>query len=298
MEIGNFTVSSSTPGGTYYHNTFDIHYDTLDKLYYKFSTRSDQHDRMIKKNCVVYSLTDLMTSSGVDGYPNQLAQYLLDNTKNTYNFELISFDLQQKIKVCILSKEYVNQEIKDAWVFGLKRSITELEKYKVFRTIEEFDYYIKNEFNPYRNLALTVKTTDDEVSFPKSNATEKETQTTHNTSINTYDTVKQSVDEVNDYIKGMFNKTTNNKIELNSYTILEKAVEYYNKFDNEELDIVETIGEMLASKEYVLSDEFKKNKLDLKDIQFKFKMLTSPETITKNEILAEVFNIDNSVSLI
>lgn len=295
MEIGNFTVSGPENS---IRNTFDINYDIIDKLYYKFSTQYDQHDKMIKKDCVVYSLTDLMTSSGVYGYPNHIAQYLLDNTKHTYNFELISFDLQQKIKVCILSKAYVNQEIKDAWVFGLKRSITELEKYKVFRTIEEFDYYIKNEFNPYKNLILTVKTTNDEVTFSKSNATEKETQTTHNSSKNTYDTVKQCVDEVDDYVKSIFKKTTNNKIELKSYNILEKAIEYYNRFDTEELDIVETICKMLASKEYVLSDDFKKNKLDLKDIQFKFKMLTSPETITKNEILAEVFNIDNSVSFI
>lgn len=240
---------------------------------------------------VVHSLTDLRTLSSVDGYPNSHTKYLLDNEYKTYSFELKSFDIQQKINVCILSREYINQDIKDAWVFGLKRGITELETYEVFKTIEEFDYFIKNDFNTYKNLKLTLKINED--ALLKSDKTDKVTET-----INTYDTVKQCVDEVNDYVRSMLNKTTDNKIQLNSYNLLEKAVEFHNTFDNEELNIVETIQEMLASKEYVLSDDFKKNKLDLKDIQFKFKMLTSPETISKDEILAEVFNIDNTVSLI
>lgn len=93
-------------------------------------------------------------------------------------------------------------------------------------------------------------------------------------------------------------KIIDNYIKLTHNNLLEEALSYYNENDIDTLDVVEVIKLMLSSKEYVLSDDFKKNKLDLKDIQFKFKMLTSPETITKEEILAEVFDIDNSVSLI
>lgn len=86
---------------------------------------------------------------------------------------------------------------------------------------------------------------------------------------------------------------------LTSENLLDECVQYvrtnalYIMYD-----IIETIKVMLSSKEYVLSDDFKKNKLNLKDTEFKFRMLTQPESITKKEILAEVFDIDNSVSLI
>lgn len=74
--------------------------------------------------------------------------------------------------------------------------------------------------------------------------------------------------------------------------------QYHNDNDVETIDIVEVIKMMLNSSKYILSDEFKKSKIYLKDIQFKFKELASPESITRHDILFEVFNIDNSVSLI
>lgn len=295
MEIGNFSVVVESINNDSNRRHITIFYDLMDKVFYKLKKHNSTEECL-----VVYSLADMKDLRNIDGYPNQFAKHLLDNTSCTYSFEVRSFDLQQKKNVCILSEEYVNQEVKDAWVYGLKRSITDLEKYKVFRTIQEFDDFIKKEFNTYRNLTLTVKTTNNEASFTKSNETKKGTQTTQNTSINTYDTVKQCVDEVNDYVKSMLNKTIDNKIQLNSYNLLEKAVEYCNSQlgYTEEHDIIETIKSMLSSGQYVLSDDFKKNKLDLKDIRFKFKMLTSSKSITQNEILVEVFDIDNSVSFI
>lgn len=80
--------------------------------------------------------------------------------------------------------------------------------------------------------------------------------------------------------------------------LLEEAVAYYKDNDIETSDIVEVIKLMLHSAKYILSDEFKNNKIDLKDTQFKFKELASPESITRNDVLLEVFNIDNSLSLI
>lgn len=305
MEIGDFNTTLSSSRGTIRNNII-IYYDLSDKVFYK-----------IKKDCneevVIYSLKDLENTK-IDRYPytlehNKYVLYPLDNKVQTHMFELKSFDLQQKHNICILSQEYKNQDVKDAWVYGLKRNLTEIDhyKYKFFRTVEEFDDYIKNEFNTYKNYKLTVKTINDErSSCTRSNCTEKETQTVLNTSINTYDTVKQCIDEVNDYVKNVLNKTINGKKQLTPYNLLEEVVSYYIDTDMEshvkcmskEPNIVEVVKEMLISKEYILSDDFKKNKLDLKDIQFKFKMLTSPETISKDEILAEVFNIDNTVSLI
>lgn len=80
--------------------------------------------------------------------------------------------------------------------------------------------------------------------------------------------------------------------------LLEEAVSYYNDNDIEINDIVEVIKMMLNSSKYILSDDFKKNKIDLKDIQFKFKQLATPESISRDDVLFEVFNIDNMVSLI
>jgi hypothetical protein len=89
-----------------------------------------------------------------------------------------------------------------------------------------------------------------------------------------------------------------NKTILHPNNILDEATEYFKTNSLKTIDIVDTIKQMLVSSKYMLSDDFKKNKLDLKDIQFKFKMMTSPETISRDDILAEVFNIDNSISLI
>jgi hypothetical protein len=89
-----------------------------------------------------------------------------------------------------------------------------------------------------------------------------------------------------------------NDLILTQDNLLEEAVSYYRDNNIKIIDIVEVIKLMLNSSKYILSDDFKKNKLDLKDIQFKFKMMTSPESISRDDILAEVFNIDNTVSLI
>jgi len=317
MEIGSFYVGNYDSGK---YRNIKVYNDLTGKLFYKFK---DMNHKDCNEYHVIYSLMELQNLSLIVNksssykYPYTInnngqevsIKYLMDNTSYTYTFELKSFDLQQKLHICILSQEYKNQDVKDAWVYGLKRNLTEIDhfKYKFFRTVEEFDDFIKNEFNTYKNFKLPAKTINDEASsFTPSNGTEKETQTVQNTSTNTYDTVKLCVDEVNDYVKNMLNKTINGKKQLTPYNLLEEVVSYYTDTDyeghiktiNKELDIVDVVKEMLISKDYMLSDDFKKNKLDLKDIQFKFKMLTSPETISKDEILAEVFNIDNTVSLI
>lgn len=93
-------------------------------------------------------------------------------------------------------------------------------------------------------------------------------------------------------------KIIDNYIKITLDNLLEAAVSFHNDNDIETTDIVEVIKLMLNSSKYILSDEFKNNKLDLKDIQFKFKELASPENITRDDVLLEVFNIDNSVSLL
>jgi hypothetical protein len=90
----------------------------------------------------------------------------------------------------------------------------------------------------------------------------------------------------------------NNCCTLTHDNILEEAISYYYDNNTKIVEIVEVLKMMLNSSKYILSDDFKKNKLDLKDIQFKFKMMTSPESISRDDILVEVFNIDNSISLI
>lgn len=81
--------------------------------------------------------------------------------------------------------------------------------------------------------------------------------------------------------------------------LLQEAVMFVKSSENHiACDIIDIIKSMLSSSRYILSDDFTKTKLDLKNIQFKFKMLTVPENISRDEVLAEVFNIDHSISLI
>ena len=59
-------------------------------------------------------------------------------------------------------------------------------------------------------------------------------------------------------------------------------------------DIISTIKLMLNSKRYILSKDFKNNKVDLHELSFEYKMLTKPDDITREELLDVIFNINNS----
>lgn len=59
-------------------------------------------------------------------------------------------------------------------------------------------------------------------------------------------------------------------------------------------DMVNTIKLMLNSKKYILSKDFKNNKVNLHDVSFEYKMLTKPDDITREELLDIIFNIKNS----
>ena len=198
-------------------------------------------------------------------------------------------------KVHITVHEPMNTKVIDEQIIELKRQLTQLENVNIELEDRVFQFCIKKS----ELEDVITQLTQQQKGYINKNDVEKQ-----DTETNTYETVKQCVDEVNDYVKNILNKTINGKKQLTPYNLLEEVVSYYNdckyqiKSINRHIDIVDVVKEMLLSKEYILSDFFKKNKLDLKDIQFKFKMLTSPETISKDEILAEVFNIDNTVSLI
>jgi hypothetical protein len=119
-----------------------------------------------------------------------------------------------------------------------------------------------------------------------------------------FDAVEMSIENVRYEVNTQLSilksipKTTKEKSVITPENVMDQAIFYHNETKMTRCDIVETIQEMLRSSRYTLSDDFKKKKLDLKDIQFKFKMMVSPESISKDDILAEVFNIDNTVSLI
>ena len=63
-------------------------------------------------------------------------------------------------------------------------------------------------------------------------------------------------------------------------------------------EVLEIIEAMINTGDYYLSNEFKTHKLDLQNLQSQFDLYISSNHVSKNEILAEVFNIDNTVSLI
>lgn len=87
-----------------------------------------------------------------------------------------------------------------------------------------------------------------------------------------------------------------NITELNHENILDECVAFHKS--NSPMcnsDILSTIKLMLNSKKYILSTDFKSNKLNLHDISFEYKMLTKPDDITREELLDVIFNINNSL---
>lgn len=83
--------------------------------------------------------------------------------------------------------------------------------------------------------------------------------------------------------------------QLTPQNLLDECVAFFNA--NTGLctgDVVSTIKHMLNTKKFILSDDFKKSKLDLQDISFQYKTLTNPDEISREEILDAVFNINKS----
>lgn len=101
-----------------------------------------------------------------------------------------------------------------------------------------------------------------------------------------------------EFIEDFNFRNTAKTIELNHINLLEESVEFYKQFHQPTWDVVETIKEMLSSSRYTLSNDFRNNKLDLKDVQFQFEMMLSSNAISRNDILKEVFKIDDMISLI
>jgi hypothetical protein len=78
--------------------------------------------------------------------------------------------------------------------------------------------------------------------------------------------------------------------QLTPQNLLDECVAFFNS--NTTLcngDIVSTIKHMLNTKKFILSDDFKKSKLDLQDISLRYKTLTYPDEISREEILDAVF---------
>lgn len=81
--------------------------------------------------------------------------------------------------------------------------------------------------------------------------------------------------------------------------IVEEIIYFSYKYKSvERVSVVDILQIMLQSSEYKLSDEFKNKKLNLKQVQLQVDKHTLSTQISKNNILVDVFNIDNSVSLI
>lgn len=81
--------------------------------------------------------------------------------------------------------------------------------------------------------------------------------------------------------------------------VVEEIIEFYhNNEHNEKTNVVDILQTMLQSSEYKLSQEFKDTKVNLQEVQLKVEMHIHTKQVTRDDILAGVFNIDNSVSLI
>lgn len=348
MELGYFGTSVN-------NNNYTI------KIYYDFKD-------------IYYKINDIYLASLTNIKPEKHNNILCTKTKSIslciYRFKQSYDDLA--IQVCLLQECYRNHEFKDAVVYGLKWTLEQMQNFMFFKTLDEFDKYIKTDFmKEYKqdllktlsnnvkidngrfdrieyqlnelklNMNVRVPTLQNhiekvETCYKQLENTVKEYDKKLNTRITTNNntsnenmtyvkqefkklseqltSIDEKFDDVYEQIKENYNdivavrKRIDGSITINEdemqiiltpENLLEQSVHYKKTNDlNKSFDIVETIKSMLGSFKFVLSDDFKKNKLDFKDIQFKFKMLTSPENISRDEILAEVFNIDHTVSLI
>jgi hypothetical protein len=243
----------------------------------------------------------------------------LDNNNCTLTFT-IYVPNEDVMSVMILQKCYEKEEKKDAVIYGLKQTLEYFNKYTIFRTVEEFDDFMQTNF--VQKYCKKFKSHESEIT--KLNTEIECVKTTLKKTIDDNQLAFSTALEAIQENFGEFQKTINMSLEdtkqdiesivfyrqqkedvrcdmtsriLTPTNLLDLAVEY-SKSNKLHGNIVDILKHMINSSEYILSDHFKTNKLDFKDIQFKFKMLASPESISKDEILYEVFNIDTTVSLI
>lgn len=122
--------------------------------------------------------------------------------------------------------------------------------------------------------------------FPFSTSAPQDTPTVPavNTNASTNEILPESVYEFVD-------RTVNNrKFKIISHeNLLTLASEYYKNAENKESDIVDTLKSMICSSQYLFSERFKKEKMNLEDVQFKFRMLTQPESISRDELISKLF---------
>lgn len=115
-------------------------------------------------------------------------------------------------------------------------------------------------------------------------------------SVNNTDTVtdKEVLGKVEDYLNNKYTSYFGNYNKIQTIThenLLSLATEYHKKAKNKQSDIVDTIISMIGSSQYVFSERFKTKKMNLSEMQLKFRMLTQPETISRDEVIAELFNV-------
>jgi hypothetical protein len=282
-------------------------------------------------NLVTYITTNLYNMSSLQ-YIKQL-RVNEDNLHITSSKQFTlsnNTDIIQDNKIHTMFQDAENQIITDvkSKMTILQRKVEEVRKLSVNKSeLDDFkDLYDKR-------LIKLVQEFTREINDIKLNITKTNKSTVNELKYDITDTIEEKVVEVCDYIdetKEEINETIDNihrsirdelmnidaeitnlkgkthkpKKIIDDYYILthdnllEEAVSYYNDNDIEINDIVEVIKMMLNSSNYILSDAFKENKIDLKNIQFKFKQVASPESISRDDVLFEVFNIDNAVSLI
>lgn len=128
-------------------------------------------------------------------------------------------------------------------------------------------------------------------SFPFSTSTPQDTPTVPVENANTQTTNEVLPENVYDFIDRTLN---NRKFKIISHeNLLTLAIDYYKNAENKEGDIVDTLKSMICSSQYLFSERFKKEKMNLEDIQFKFRMLTQPESISRDELISKLFKTVN-----
>lgn len=291
-----------------------ILYDTKN-IQYKIFTGLSSTSYITDCSYIIFSSLcnkDIVRNNG-RGYSTYL-----DNNHSTLEFN-IYIPNEEMIKVLILEKRYEKEEKKDAFVYGLKRNLETFNDYNIFQNAEEFDTFMTTEFV----AKYCMKFQSHEVISQLNSEIEVLKATLEKRINDNKEVVSTAIDTIEEKFLN-FQNTINTKIEDNNQDIeslifhrqqkeeykfamtcnvltptnlLDYAVKYA-KTNKLQGNVVDVLKHMINSSEFILSDDFKTHKLDLKDIQFKFKMLACPESISHDEILYEVFNINTIVSLI
>lgn len=250
-------------------------------------------DKIILYNVLTNEYENLVPSK----YGNNINQFITDNScynnKSHLTTELLNYIT--KIKQSRLVQSFIDEFNNNENIIKLKNIILNRSSASACQDCSQNTQKILEDVN--YSLSNAIDEINENIEFDK-NFTEEKFDEIEVIIANLKDELNTELMNMNLELSSFKSKPTLINNVITPENLIDQTVFYHKEAKMTSCDVIETIKDMLSSSRYTLSDDFNKNKLDFKSIQFKFKALVSPKTISRDDILTEVFNIDNTISLI